>query len=288
MIALRLRLPPDRPVAVDLLRCALVNAGADRRKIVEETRKGVTALRVFLPSLNAARRLQRTLAAAGIKGVRSTIERIKDRRWQTRWKQFLRPFSITPAVYLVPWHRRSCRVPAGKKRVLIDTTFAFGTGLHPTTRLMAGLLHALRGKYRSLLDVGTGSGILAILGHCYGARRIRALDADVQSVTAAGRNFRLNRCRIVRCRKADFARTRIPSAGFDLVAANLLTDDLIRMKDRLCACVRPGGYLAVSGIFRDNYRRFRRGFRVAGLRCVRVCRRKDWYAVLFRKGKAHG
>jgi len=70
---------------------------------------------------------------------------------------------------------------------------------------------------------------------------------------------------------------------FDFVAANLLTEDLVRLQKKIISVVAPAGFLAVSGIYHDNYRSFRRRFSSKHLRCVAVARQNDWYAVLFQK-----
>ena len=269
------------PGQIELLRCLLENAGIAGKDIVEETRKKETSLFLYPHTLQHARSLAERIRSCGLKGIQVSLNRLQDADWKTRWKRYLKPFKITSDVYIAPsWKKFTA--PRGCRAVLIDTTFAFGTGLHATTQMMAQLIALKKGAFSSLIDIGTGSGILAILARHYGAQTVWAIDNDRQAVETAAKNLKRNRC------KADFLGTvdigtMAKKQRFDFVAANLITDDLIRFKEKLLALVKPGGYLAVSGIFDDNVGRLRKAFRGPDLTCCTELKKKKWHAFLFKR-----
>jgi ribosomal protein L11 methyltransferase len=134
----------------------------------------------------------------------------------------------------------------------------------------------------SFLDIGTGSGILALIAFAYGSQDIWALDIDPVAIKTAANNCRINRCRFKYLKAIKFEKLK-SKKQFDFVASNLLTEDLIRMRSRLISTVKPGGYLAVSGIYCENYPAFRKNFAGAGIEQAQVKRKKKWYAVLFKR-----
>ncbi|MDD5348318.1 MAG: 50S ribosomal protein L11 methyltransferase [Candidatus Omnitrophica bacterium] len=268
--------------SVELIRAELYNLGIAAQDLVEEIRQGHTSFCFFPASACRAREFKKRFRSTKLKEVSLSVSCLRDADWKTRWKKYFKPFDITPELRLVPLSNKGKEGACGKRRIYIDTVSAFGSGLHATTRMMARLIGAQKGKFRSFLDIGTGSGILSVIAHCYGAREIWALDSDREVIPTARNNFRLNNFR-ANCLKAiDFLDFR-PGRRFDLVCANLNTEDLVRFKKRLIAAVADNGCLAVSGISRENYPSFRARFKDKRLSCRRVLRHNNWFAVLFRK-----
>jgi ribosomal protein L11 methyltransferase len=165
---------------------------------------------------------------------------------------------------------------------------AFGTGLHPTTRLcLAGIERwadegrlargAARDGRARLLDVGCGSGILAIVAGLLGAGELVGLDTDPIAVEATVANARRNRvARRVRARRGS-----LPSGAgpFDLVAANLIASLLVDLAAALAAELRPAGRLLASGIFVDRESDVRAALEDVGLRVLRRDAEGDWVAL---------
>ena len=183
---------------------------------------------------------------------------------------------------MCPCGRPSKKQKKSDKDIYIDTVFAFGSGLHATTRMMARFIALEKGKFSCFLDVGTGSGILSIIAHRYGARELYAIDIAKDAIKTARSNLRINQCRPACIKTLSFDEFHTEKQ-FDFIAANLFTEDLIRIKNKLIACLKPGKYLAVSGIYRDNYLSFRKRFSDQRLRCLRVLVQKNWYALLFTR-----
>jgi len=266
---------------LDLARCVLLNAGIPEQDIAENTCKGKKYLSVFLPSARRARVLYERIRSLRLNGISLSVSVLKDADWKTRWKRYFKPFFITSDVRVIPvWEKKS--VAASDRAIYLDTTFAFGTGLHATTQMMARFIESAAGHCQRFLDIGTGTGILSIIAARYGARFIHALDIDADSVKTARNNFRMNHCVTGYVDAIDF-KHYTTKERFDFVAANLLTEDLIFFQKKMAGMVKPGGYLAVSGIFHENYSYLRRSFKPSGFRCLKVSHKKGWYAVLFRK-----
>ncbi len=282
MWELKLVLNKAEPVQLGLLRLMLLRLGILEQEIVENIREGKTYLSFFLASRVKTKVILAKIRALKLKGFFVSVSLLRDKDWKDRWKKYVVPFNITPGVRIIPLWKGKPKVKRGIKDVYIDTTFAFGTGLHATTRMMASFIARQKGGFLSFFDIGTGSGILSIIAHKYGAGEIYAIDIDKPSIRTARRNFRTNHCRARYLKTISFDSFRI-SKQFDFIAANLLTEDLIRLRHKLVSRVLPGKYLAVSGIHQDNYRFFRKNFKNDSLKCLRVFKLKDWYALLFAR-----
>jgi ribosomal protein L11 methyltransferase len=281
VIEVRVRNNTDQYGQPELLRCLLVKAGIPVERIVEKNEKGRVSVSVFFDSAGKANQAVCAMRRLRLKNISISVIPLKDSDWKTRWKKYVKPFAITRDIRIIPVWAKSLP-PRGAGDITIDTTSAFGTGLHATTRMMAGFLKENKEELESFLDVGTGSGILSLIACCYGAKDIWAIDHDKAAIATARKNFQTNKCRASRILTADIALFK-PGRRFDFVAANLFTEDLVRLRRKLVSLVRPGGLLAVSGIFHENYPSFRRRFKAAGLRRVKSSYHNKWYAVLFKK-----
>ncbi len=263
-----------------LLRCVLGAAGIPQTALSEEVTRGKGAVCIYGANRRKAEIILKRIRKLKIKGVRISTRRLGDDDWKTRWKKYAEPFWITPEILIVPVYKQLIG-PADKDKVYIDTLFAFGTGLHATTQMMAGFIRARRGRLNSFLDVGTGSGILAIIASRYGCRMIWAIDCDREAVRTARRNAAANGVRAVFAVKP--LENLVARRRYDFVAANLLTGDLIRLQKKLIPRVCRGGYLAVSGIHRDNYALFHKRFIHPQLVCRSVKQKMGWYALLYQR-----
>jgi ribosomal protein L11 methyltransferase len=272
------------PGREELLTDLLAGLGIDRRQIIQETQKGKTGLAFFLKEASRATSFKRRFLASGVRGVAIRVQRLADKDWLTKWKRYFRPFNFTRRLRLIPYGQKDKHSQKGREPIFIDTATAFGSGLHPTTQLVAGLIEDKRGAFRSFLDIGTGSGILSVVAAKSGASRIEAIDCDRQVIATARRNFELNGVQGAKLKFREIARFR-PGKKFDFVSANLITEDLLRENKAILNCVKPGGYLAVSGISQENLGRFRARFSGPRLKCLRIIGKKSWAAALYRRVK---
>jgi ribosomal protein L11 methyltransferase len=181
-------------------------------------------------------------------------------------------------------HDEKLRKPGAIPRLFIPLGIAFGGGEHATTSM---LLHALARRKNlercRVLDLGTGSGILALAARSFGARRIEALDFDPGAVRTARENEALNfPVSSIRWRDADVKRLRA-RARYDVVLANLFSGILVEAAGPIANAVAPGGELWLSGILRDQEREVAAAYEKRKLRLMRAARRGRWVLLQWRK-----
>jgi ribosomal protein L11 methyltransferase len=158
-----------------------------------------------------------------------------------RYYQGLDCVTVGPLV-VAPTHRQA-RLEAGQKPLWIDPGMAFGTGHHETTRLALAVLAELDPHGKRVLDVGSGSGILAIAADLLGAREALGVDIDRETIAVARENAALNRSRAVFEHRGIGAGDRV-----DLIVANLHAELHAELADDYSGALEPGGRLLLSGI----------------------------------------
>jgi len=208
--------------------------------------------------------------------------RLPEERWRDSWKRYFRPRRIGRRLLVRPsW--ATYRARAGDTVIEIDPGMAFGTGQHPTTTMCLRALeeHLRRGD--EVLDLGTGSGILAVAAAKLGARRVLALDIDPQAVKAARENAAANGVGdVVEVREGTLPES-MAGERFDLIVANISGLTLERLAASLAGTLRDGGALIVSGFLEDAVAGLGRVFAVAGLRVDGVEAEGVWRAMMAGK-----
>jgi len=201
---------------------------------------------------------------------------IKQQDWAEAWKANFKPIHVTARLVIKPpWEEHPAK--GGEVVVEIDPAMAFGTGTHPTTQMC---LRAMEKLIRSsphppsMLDVGTGSGILAIAGRKMGAKKILAIDIDPLAIACARKNAAANNID----GGIDF---RIGSLGrlrsiFDIIVANLLPQELLSLAPSLAKRISPGGTLIISGLLRGQKKEVISVFAQQGLEVWRSLESKGW------------
>ena len=209
---------------------------------------------------------------------------VEEADWADAWKAYFPVLRIGRRLVIRPTWRRHRRVP-GDVVLALDPGMAFGTGLHPTTRLCLAALEVVadRGELAGtrVLDVGCGSGILAIAAVRLGARTCLGVDTDPIAAEATIANARRNRL----VRRVHAREGSLPSgeATFDVVLANLIAGVLVPLAVPLRDEVRPGGILLASGIFRDREADVVTAFEAAGLTVTARTSEGDWVALEARR-----
>ena len=219
----------------EVLQAALVDYDASA---VDE--RSADDWRVFFTSPSER---DRAAAALRIEFPDATIEAIDvpDEDWAARSQASLRAVRVGNIVVAPPWD-----VPAGPVVIIIQPSMGFGTGHHATTRLCIDALQRLNIAGRTVLDVGTGSGVLAIAASLLGASRSVGIDDDADAITAAHENLQLNPQAEATLLVADLRATDVGSA--DIVIANLTGGLLISAARALQDLVARGGSLVLSGL----------------------------------------
>jgi len=221
------------------------------------------------------------LQAFGLRPIGELRTRIvEEADWADAWKAYFPVMRVGRRLVIRPTWRRHRRAPDDVVLAL-DPGMAFGTGLHPTTRLCLAGVEALsdRGVLAGarVLDVGCGSGILAIAALKLGAATALGLDTDPIAIEATTANARRNAL----VRRVRVHEGSLPSgdAAFDVVLANLIAGLLVPLADGLWRELRPGGYLLASGIFVDREGDVRDAFETAGLAVTGRTAEGDWVAL---------
>lgn len=213
-----------------------------------------------------------------------TITQVRSEDWSTSWKVHFKPLRVGTRLLIVPTWEDAAALP-GDLVLRIDPGMAFGTGGHETTRLCLELLEKImddgcRAAAPSLLDLGTGSGILAMAASLLGAGRILALDIDPDAVEVARENLALNDLTDkVECGTIPL---ELLEEGFDIILANILAEELVRLAPGLAARLNPGGSLILSGILAEKEELVRRGFANQPLLYKETNRAGEWVAMLYR------
>lgn len=243
---------------------------------------GLVDVHAYLPEeLDADAIVARLAKALGLAGtLDASLAPLEDRPWGELWEEFFVPTRVAVGVWVA---RPGARVPAepGEVVIRIEPGCAFGTGLHATTRLCLRRVTRIvgaRGPERlareRLLDVGTGSGILAIAALRKGLGSAVGIDLDVASIEEAAENARRNRVA---------GRLTLASHGpeavegrFDIVVANLTVTPLCELAAVLVERAEPAGRLVVSGIVREEEATVRAAFAELGWQTDRPLRDGEW------------
>ena len=213
-------------------------------------------------------------------------ERVPARDWLATSEASFPPLMI--GRYFVHGSHHRGALPAGRIGLRIDAATAFGTGEHATTRGCLLALDALarRGRRRRVLDMGTGTGILAIAAAKTWRRPVEARDSDHEAVRVAGVNAARNGVgALVVARRSDGYLARgVIGRRFDLVFANILARPLIRMAPRLARALAPGGVAVLSGLLARQERAVLAAHRAQRLMLRRRIAHEGWHTLMVAKG----
>jgi len=208
---------------------------------------------------------------------------LKDRDWNSSWHRFFKPQKVGDAFWVTPpW---AASPTFGHRRVItIEPGMAFGTGTHATTRGCMEFIEKVAASFRgtgfNALDVGTGSGILAIALAKLGANRVWAVDTDPVALKVAGENLRCNSVRDkIQLSGSQVSRIR---KSFPVVVANLTAETILDLAAALEKRVAPQGFLVLSGILNQKTKQVINQF-AANFRVTRRKREKEWVTLLLRR-----
>ncbi len=209
----------------------------------------------------------------------------ENRDWLAEWKKGFVAFLFAEPFWVVPsWLKPPPEAPKDARHIIyVEPGMAFGTGTHETTRLAAGYViqEMTRRPAKSVLDVGCGTGILALVAHRLGASQIVGIDNDPEARRTARENLELN-CDVV---------VKIPEINidevhetYDIVIANIIDGVLTLLCHDLNRCLKPGGRMILSGVLTDRESEFYENFtRETGLKLVEKRVLGEWSAALLEK-----
>ena len=219
-----------------------------------------------------------------------TVDETEDIDWINNWKQYFHQFYIDVILVIPSWEDIK---PSDRDRLIlhIDPGTAFGTGMHETTQLCIRQLRKYITPETELLDVGTGSGILAILSLMFGAKHAVGTDLDECAIEAVAQNCEANS---IERDKFDMmigniitdkaVQDKVGYGRYDIVVANILADVLVPLTPVIVDQLKPGGIYITSGIIDDKEQTVRDAVEAAGLEIVEVTYQGEWVSVTARKG----
>ncbi len=248
--------------------------------------KTVASVSAFLPADVAVSDhvayIKERLAASGITYTLE-LDGVSEEEWADSWKKYYKPIKTGKKIVIVPvWEKYDAK--DGEITVLMDPGMAFGTGTHETTRLCASLLEKYVKPGCRMLDVGCGSGILAICASKLGAAECFACDIDPVSVKVAKENADLNNTPNVTCRVSDLLKSVDKAdGGYNVTTANIVADVIIRLAPDIGGFMASDGVLIVSGIIVERRDEVVAALDANGFEVFDDATENGWYCAAVRK-----
>ncbi len=241
-------------------------------KLVEQVRAFLVATQVHFPE------------AAG--AIVSALE-VKKEAWETHYQQFFTAQKLSHNFFLVPRWDRATPVPSEYIPISMEAGQAFGTGLHPSTKLTLRMMEGALGhrwnapKDIRLLDVGTGTGILTIAAYKLGVVDLTAVDTDANAITTAEENFEVNHCKGIKLREGS---TQLLNEKFDLIVSNILLQAHVELLSEYQRLLKPGSQLILSGLLTHQIPPLEAAFRESGLVREGLRSLQEWSAIQYFVG----
>ena len=226
--------------------------------------------------------LKERFAAAELKPIKVETVGVHEEDWANSWKEYYKPLRIGKRLVIVPAWEKYDAAPEDLV-VRMDPGMAFGTGTHETTRLVIELLEKYTKPDCRMLDVGTGSGILAICASKLGAGKCFAYDIDPMAVRVANENIKDSGLTNIHCEVSDLLRQADRSRPYDLICANLVADIIIRMIPDLSPFMDKHTVLLASGIITARADDVISCFEQYGYQIAEKVEENDWCALAVRK-----
>ncbi len=205
---------------------------------------------------------------------------VKDEDWANNWKKYYKAFKISDRVAVCPSWLDPDSIESDIK-IILDPGSAFGTGTHETTSMCAEILDGLVHTDVKLLDLGTGSGILAIIARLLGAGKVEAIDIDKLAVDVACDNCRINGCPDIECYTGELKDAR--SDDYDIIVANIIADIICDIAADVPAKLAKDGLFICSGIINTKKDRVEKALAEAGLEIVEAREKNEWRAYVCRR-----
>lgn len=278
--ALDIHFTPEAAHAHDLRDRVVAGLDDFQPTAIEES---TAVWRVFFDAPERRQRAAEWVRDLGDPRVTSEALDVEDEDWARRSQADLRPVRVARIVVAPPWAAEQARAEAGPDAILIVVvpSTGFGTGHHASTRLCLALLQEIRVRDRTVLDVGTGSGVLAIAAARLGARSVVAIDNDPDAIEAVRENVALNQIPApLRVESVDF-RT-VTGDPADIIVANLTGELLRRSASQLVGRLSPGGDLVLSGVLAEEQSAVVAAVETAGGRLHLAKAEDEWVGLHFR------
>ncbi|WP_210139406.1 50S ribosomal protein L11 methyltransferase [Staphylococcus sp. GDY8P120P] len=207
---------------------------------------------------------------------------IQEHDWENEWKNYFHPFRASEKFTIVPSWETYQKEDANEMCIELDPGMAFGTGDHPTTSMCLKAIEKFVKPEDSVIDVGTGSGILSIASHLLGVKRIKALDVDEMAIKVAKENFEKNHCKA--------AIEAVPgnllteeTEKFDVVIANILAHIIEEMIEDAYNTLNKEGYFITSGIIVEKHEAILNQMKRIGFKINSINHDNGWVCIVGQK-----
>ena len=208
---------------------------------------------------------------------------VDDEDWANNWKKYYEEFKLSDRIVICPsWiEEGDSELEKNAIKVILDPGSAFGTGTHETTSMCAEILDRVIKPDTSVLDLGTGSGILAIIASKLGAASVDAVDIDSMAVKVAEENCAINSCANVECYTGELK--SVKNAPYDLIVANIIADVIAEIACDIPSDLADDGIFVCSGIIANKKERVIEAIKAAGMEIVAEQSKNDWMAYIAKK-----
>ncbi|WEV40735.1 50S ribosomal protein L11 methyltransferase [Lactobacillus sp. ESL0681] len=210
-----------------------------------------------------------------------TTSYVVDQDWNTAWQKFYHPIDFSRHLAIVPEWEDYQPAFADQKLIKLDPGLAFGTGNHITTQLVLTGLELVMAKPKSVIDVGTGSGILAIAATLLGAKQVSATDISDEAISATHQNMKLNKLSEINVQKTSLL-TGV-TGKFDVIVANILADILLELIPQLDEHLNIGGQVIFSGIDYLQLSKVHDALDQAGFKVVLSLKKERWVGLIIER-----
>ena len=208
---------------------------------------------------------------------------VDDEDWANNWKRYYQEFKLSDRIVICPsWIEEGDEeLEKDAIKIILDPGSAFGTGTHETTSMCAEILDRVIKPDTSVLDLGTGSGILAIIASKLGAKSVDAVDIDSMAVRVAEENTAINSCSNIDCYTGELK--SVKNAPYDLIVANIIADVIAEIAVDIPADLADDGVLVCSGIINTKKERVIEALEKAGMKIIGEESKNDWMAYICKK-----
>ena len=213
------------------------------------------------------------------------VKRMKDDSWEKEWQKYYQPIRLNHWLKIVPiWKKEDCQEEQGV--IYMDPGMAFGTGVHPTTQMAVHLLGIGMKEGDEVMDVGTGSGILAIVAQKLGASRVVAYEYDESILSTTRENLSLNKgteeITVIANDKLNGVEDQV-----DVITANILTDILLPLIPQAYTNLKEDGVFILSGIYKDQKEKLVEALQENDFYLPIIMQEGEWFGILAKKGRTH-
>lgn len=218
-------------------------------------------------------------AEADLGNCHLSMAHVNDEDWAQSWKKYYKPVYVGNKIIIKPtWE--SITHTQGRIVIEMDPGAAFGTGTHETTQLCLEMLEKYIISGDTVLDIGTGTGVLAIAAEKLGAKQVTAVDRDELALDAAERNLENNQCENWKVFKSDLIKS--VSDKYSLIVANIVADPILLMVEDLNRVMLDGARLILSGIILDRAQEVQTTYEHAGFSLIEKSTKNEWVSMVFR------